>query len=611
MTKERKIEPALYGTLDGRTMTQVGVKHNRHKVLAGWSLLAGSVLWSAWRTYSFSFRATKATSLHTNKIEWPSCGDGYECGRLLVPLNYQDETRGYANLSIARLLAKSATDKIGSLFVNPGGPGASGVQFLYQAGPALAEITDNRYDIISWDPRGVGGSSPTVDCYESQTAQDIAFSHTNAKIGFEARNLSDPIDRAVYTQQALKADAENAVIAELCLNRTGETLRYFGTASVVRDLELLSRVIEGPEKPVNLWGFSYGAVIGGYFVNMFPHRVGRIVLDSGANPEVWANVGIYKWNNWDIADAGKTYTNFLKACEDAGPARCALNTNNTSTAPEIRKAVEKFINDLYERPLPVPLGKQPYVLTSGLVRKLLFSGMYRPRAWAALAEKLAAGIRGDGAPILDSMLSPIELDATKKATPANAGEAVFCTDGPEFGGLGDVDPRKAIEAIVEQNVIAYERISPEFASIEVNMCHLWKPRAVERFTGPFNRTDLANDILVIGNTADPINPLKGTHSVNKLIRQSHLIIQDGSGHCSIAMASPCTGKALRAYFLDGVLPPHGLVCDTVEQLFPEAGVTIEARTWLHPSSVLSEADVRLAENMRSLGQALEPFVGLR
>jgi hypothetical protein len=92
--------------------------------------------------------------------------------------------------------------------------------------------------------------------------KDIAFSHTYQDVGFEARNLSDPVDRAVYAQQVRKADAENAVIAQLCLNRTGEALRHVGTATVVRDLELLSRVIEGPEKLVNFWGFSYGTVVG-------------------------------------------------------------------------------------------------------------------------------------------------------------------------------------------------------------------------------------------------------------------------------------------------------------------------------------------------------------
>lgn len=96
-------------------------------------------------------------------------------------------------------------------------------------------------------------------------------------------------------------------------------------------------------------------------------------------------------------------------------------------------------------------------------------GMYRPRTWTTLAEHLAAGMEGNGAPILDGILSAIELDPSNKATTVKSGEAVFCTDGPEFGGLGDVDPRKAVEAIVEQNVLAYERISPQFASLEVSI----------------------------------------------------------------------------------------------------------------------------------------------
>ncbi|KAG8734351.1 hypothetical protein FRC12_018548 [Ceratobasidium sp. 428] len=191
----------------------------------------------------------------TDKIQWSACGDGYECGRLLVPLDYQNKTSGYANLSVGRLLAKNTTSRLGSLFVNPGGPGGSGLSFLYRAGPALAELLDDRYDIVSWDPRGINGTTPGVDCFASQTAQDIAFAHTNTDVGFEARNLSDPIDRAVYAQQVRKADAENAVIAELCLNRTGKALHHVGTATVARDLELLSRVIEGPETPVNFWGF--------------------------------------------------------------------------------------------------------------------------------------------------------------------------------------------------------------------------------------------------------------------------------------------------------------------------------------------------------------------
>ncbi|KAG9074210.1 hypothetical protein FRC06_010842, partial [Ceratobasidium sp. 370] len=380
-----------------------------------------------------------------------------------VPLDYQNETLGHADLAVGRLLAKNATARLGSLFVNPGGPGGSGMSFLYRAGPALATLLDDRYDIVSWDPRGINGTTPGVDCFASQTAQDIALAHTYTDIGFEARNLSDPIDRAVYTQQVRKADAENAAIAELCLNRTGEALRHVGTATVVRDLELLSRVIEGPETPVNFWGFSYGTVVGSYFVNMFPHRVGNVAIDGVVDPVLWATTGAYEWGKWDLVDTERAYSNFLRACADAGPTRCALSTNETSTASAIRKAVDKFLADLYERPLPVPFGEQPSILTSGMVRNLMFTNMYRPRGWTTLAEQISAAMHGNGAPIANAVLNTVQLNTTVKAQTALAIEAVTCVDGPD---LRDVDPRKAIEVIVEENVVTYEKVSTHFTGIE-------------------------------------------------------------------------------------------------------------------------------------------------
>ena len=107
-----------------------------------------------------------------------------------------------------------------------------------------------------------------MDCFYSQTAQDLFDAHTHNEVGLEGRNLSDPIDLAVFTANVRKADATNAVLAKLCTDTSGETLSHVGTATVVRDLEYLSRIIEGDDAPVNFWGFSYGTAIGSYFVNM-------------------------------------------------------------------------------------------------------------------------------------------------------------------------------------------------------------------------------------------------------------------------------------------------------------------------------------------------------
>ncbi|KAG8680216.1 hypothetical protein FRC08_016451, partial [Ceratobasidium sp. 394] len=276
MGNEKQLEEAVIHEVDNQRSSCI-----KRKVAVAGLLVVALGHWTLGGSRTIGCRHhAKAPIPSPDKIEWSTCGDGYECGRLLVPLDYQNETSGHANLSVGRLLAKNTTARLGSLFINPGGPGGSGLSFLYRAGPALAELLDDRYDIVSWDPRGINGTTPGVDCFASQTAQDLALAHTYTDIGFEARNLSDPIDRAVYTQQVRKADAENAVVAELCLNRTGEALRHVGTATVVRDLELLSRVIEGPETPVNFWGFSYGTVVGEYFVNMFPHRVGNVAIDG-------------------------------------------------------------------------------------------------------------------------------------------------------------------------------------------------------------------------------------------------------------------------------------------------------------------------------------------
>ncbi|KAG8707413.1 hypothetical protein FRC09_001837 [Ceratobasidium sp. 395] len=560
------------------------------KMIIGWVFLCALVYWS-----TREYLRNEASGPRTDKIEWSVCGDGFECGRLLVPLDYKNESLGHANLSVGRLLARNRTARLGSLFVNPGGPGNSGLEFLYRAGSGLAELLDNRYDIVSWNPRGVNGTTPTVDCYASQTDQDIAFAHTSVDTGFEARNLSDPIDRAVYAQQVRKADAENAVIVELCLNRSGEALRYVGTDSVVRDLELLSRVIEGPEKPVNFWGFRY-------FINVFPHRVGKVILDGVVDPLLWSTVPAYQWGKWDLADAESAYTNFLEACASAGPERCALRLTQDTTSFTIRQRVEKLIHDLYERPLPVPAGEQPYIVTSGMVRELIFNSMYHPRKWPVLAEQLADVMRGDGRLALSAILNKIELDTRKKPWTDWAGNAVRCVDGPDISHL---DPHQLIEDTIEENVFMYERTTRHFAARRVLMCHHWKVRNPERFVGPFNSTILANNILIIGNVVDPMTPLVNARVLNRMLPQSRLIIQNGTGHCSYAMASLCIGRAIRRYLLEGVSPPNGVVCDTNEQLFPEISRHAGDKTGSVHGTILLDQDAKLVSMLQNFGRAMD------
>ncbi|KAF8522995.1 TAP-like protein-domain-containing protein [Gautieria morchelliformis] len=537
-------------------------------------------------------------------INWSPCGDNIDCGRLSVPLDYHNANLGTANLAVARYRATNTTARLGTLFTNPGGPGGSGVSYVYRAGPRISGVVDGRYDIVSWDPRGINGTTPRVDCFYSQTAQDLYHAHTHYEMGLEGRNLTDPIDLAVFAANVHKADATNAALAKLCSDTSGEALTHVGTVTVVRDLEYLSRIIEGDDSPVNFWGFSYGTAIGSYFVNMFPNRVGRVIIDGVVDPVIWANSYSNEWFKYDLVDTDRAFEHFLHACQTAGPQRCAL-ASDKSTSKSIGTRVDKFLSDIYDYPLPVDKAKRPGALTSGMVRGYIFTSMYGPRTWPDLAANLAAAIDGNGTAIMDLAQEDVELDTSVKARTAQAISAVTCVDTPAYPA--NVDTAAVVKKNIDEAVLTYELTSKRFASLELDMCHHWTPRETERFTGPFN-SSLSNQVLIIGNTADPITPVANAKAVNQLLQNdSRLLIQDGSGHCSTAMASLCTGKIIQNYLFEGRLPPNGMVCPTNETLFPPTENVTNLNPWT-TAGVLDIDDQRLLENLKGLGEEMGPFL---
>ncbi|TDL24013.1 alpha/beta-hydrolase [Rickenella mellea] len=595
-------EAASWNALEHRSTRKNGKKTLVAAVLA---LICWAV-WFKWNLFDRALMACRSTQDASGGIKWRTCGDNIECGRLEVPLDYFNESAGTASLALARYLATNKTARLGTLLTNPGGPGGSGVNFIHRASQKISELLDGRYDIVSWDPRGINGTTPRVDCFDSQTEQDIFFANTHQEILPEARNLSDPIDLAVFKSQLRSADARNEVYAKLCIKNSGDALKHVGTATVVRDLDRIYRVLEGDQKAINFWGFSYGTAVGSYLVNMFPDRVGHVVIDGVVDPDMWANMNAHKWFKYDFVDTEKDLNNFYTACAEAGSERCAL-ASNSSTAKSISKDVDKLIEKIYDHPLPVPHVSRPGILTSSMIRGLIFTYLYRPRDWPELASVLSSAIKGDGAPILEKVIQKVEFNTTIPAKTAAAIHAVTCVDTPSFDG---VDKDAAFEDLVDEIVIAWKDVSPHFGSIEIDMCHHWSVRETERFTGPFNHT-LSNEILIIGNTADPITPLANAKSVNNMLGDSsRLIIQDGSGHCSLAMASLCTAKALKGYFLEGKLPPNGLICPTDEKLFPPPPANAsDTMVWLQEmQETLSEEDLKLLDNIKELGQDLAPFV---
>ncbi|KAF8314514.1 alpha/beta-hydrolase [Clavulina sp. PMI_390] len=553
-----------------------------------------------------------ASRLPTPKgpIDWTECRKGYECGTLQVPLDYHNTTKGNITLAVGRYLATSKQEeRLGSIFVNPGGPGGSGLSFMYRAGPQLSEIFDGRYDIVSWDPRGLNNSSPRIDCFPDKRTQDI-FDLENG-IELQVGNLSTVSAQESLRAQLYRAHAQNTLIAELCDEHVGEFLNYVSTTAVVRDLEFFASVLEGKDAPVNYAGFSYGTAIGAYFVNMFPDRVGRVLIDGVVEPESWANEAEYLWGPRDYQDAEKAFGDFATGCIQAGPERCALASYAT-TARQLNALIREAVDDLLIRPLPVLDALRPGLLTATDVKSAIFSAMYKPRGWTGLAKKLAALLLGDGAPFLSAAQSGLNLsDTTSRQSTTYGINAVTCTDGAPL--VGKYTAEEAVQHALDAAIKTYETTTTLFSGLEVETtCFSWRATASERYTGPWN-SSLANPILVIGNTADPICPVANAKQVNEYLPDSRLIVQDGPGHCSLAQTSLCTGKVLREYFIDGKLPPNGKICPVTEILFPPkspAGnlTTDELSAWAlaeDEERSFDESDLALLKKLKAFGEAAQ------
>ncbi|KAG8774827.1 hypothetical protein FRC12_001794 [Ceratobasidium sp. 428] len=278
-------------------------------------------------TYRQAFHRFAARS---ENITWGVCesvnNTNRQCGRFDVPLDYQNLTAGKASLAVARYFA-TAQPKLGTLFLNPGGPGESGVDLILGPGAELISRYGNgQYDLVSWDPRGIGQTHPRADCFVSGTEEKAFWNGTIPGTGLEARgNFTDQTDLDAFYAQEPEVDKLLVELGQRCLQYSPDTFQYVGTAAAVRDMVALHDYFEGPDKPLDYWGFSYGTVIGIYFVNMFPDRVGRVIIDGVVDPVFWANRPPHEFWARSTESADEAADGFVKACAMAGPITVPLH----------------------------------------------------------------------------------------------------------------------------------------------------------------------------------------------------------------------------------------------------------------------------------------------
>ncbi|KAG8744376.1 hypothetical protein FRC10_010263 [Ceratobasidium sp. 414] len=540
-------------------------------------------------------------------ITWEACDpDGPAvCGRFEVPLDYANEAAGKASLVVARYPATKGP-KIGTLFLNPGGPGGSGVDFILGSAEKIMTTVGGKYDLVSWDPRGVGFTHPRADCFATGTEENAFWEGTIPRAGLEARgNFTDPADLKAFYDQVPEVDTLLKDLGQKCLAYSPDTFQYVGSAATVRDLVALHDYLEGSDKPIDYWGFSYGTVIGIYFVNMFPSRVGRVVIDGVVDPTYWANRPAHEIWSINAESTDEALTGFVQACAAAGPDNCAIAAVG-STADSLREGIRQLLDLAYDYKKAAGATAQ---FGSAQLRSLLFQGMYQPTGWPKLATTLmtywdflsqnsAATKRSLPLPHTENVergfIPTRNVDVQARQDPqANSDpapvysiQAITCADAVD---AGNTTTQMVFDEMVRVTRDVSQMFGPSWG-IAGFYCHHWPVRAVERFTGPWNNK-LSNPILVIGkspshlsnpvltdghagNEADPITPFRSAKAVADALGESAVLVeQDDYGHASLAMHSDCTFKILENYFLNNQLPSTDQFCGTNQILFPGPGVT--------------------------------------
>ncbi|MFM9448843.1 alpha/beta hydrolase [Streptomyces acidiscabies] len=473
-------------------------------------------------------KATPAelSSYYGQKLRWRSCGvPGFECTTMKAPLDYAKPARGDVRLAVARKKATGPGKRLGSLLVNPGGPGGSAVGYLQQyAGLGYPAPVRARYDMVAVDPRGVARSEP-VECLDGR-AMD-AYTQTDTTPDDQRET-----DALVGAYQKF---------AEGCGADAPKLLRHVSTVEAARDMDILRAALGDPK--LTYVGASYGTFLGATYAGLFPDRVGRLVLDGAMDPSLTAR----QMNLDQTAGFETAFQSFAKDC--VRHPGCPLS----GTPAQVGAGLKAFFRRLDARPIPTgdadgrKLGEA--LATTGVI-----AAMYDESAWEQLREALSSAIReNDGAGLLVLADSYYERDSTGRyANLMSANAAVNCLDLPSAYSTPD-EVRAALPA--------FEKASPVFgegmgwASLT---CAYWPVGA----TGTPHRITAQGSapILVVGTVRDPATPYRWAESLAGQLSAGHLLTYDGDGHTAYGRGSGCIDLAINAYLLTGAVPARGKRC---------------------------------------------------
>ncbi|MFQ6172233.1 alpha/beta hydrolase [Oryzobacter sp. R7] len=461
-------------------------------------------------------------AFYGQRLAWSDC-EGAECTRLRVPVDYDAPNGETIELAVVRVPAKRPSSRLGSLVVNPGGPGGSGVDYARGADFIVGAGVRQAYDIVGFDPRGVQRSAP-IDC--------VSDRDLDAFLG------GDPTPDDAAEQQQLAAAARS--FAQGC-GRSGALVGHVSTVEVAKDMDVL-RAALGEEK-LTFLGKSYGTFLGTTYADLFPAQVGRMVLDGVIAPDLTAaEVNLGQAQGFEQATRA-----WAAYCVEEGDCPFGRSVDR------VMEGLRTFLASVDENPLPRTGDGAVPRLTEGWATLGIAAAMYDQGKWQSLVDALRQGLDGDGTALMQ--LANQYADRNPGGQYAgNIMEAIYavnCLDKPEDADLAE-RRRLADEAV--ETAPTWGR----FLMWSTLPCGTWptpatgEPRTVS--------AEGAAPIVLIGTTRDPATPYQWAVRLREQLASASLITFDGDGHTAYTRSNSCVDEAVDAYYLEGTQPRDGLRC---------------------------------------------------
>jgi pimeloyl-ACP methyl ester carboxylesterase len=468
-------------------------------------------------------------------IKWTLCGNlegnDLECSSINVPVDQFDD-RNSSNktfsIPLARLRGSKRATK--NIIVNPGGPGGSGIGWLYRKGIATQKIAGDNFHILSFDPRGVNSSRPQATCYtdnETSNWRSIKLSY-------------DP------PQDGPRLHPWTSNYVQACVDTMGEYGSYINTPQTAADMNSILDAIG--QKNMIYWGFSYGSLLGQTYATLFPNRSERVIIDGIVNQFYWYNEPLER----DFEDTEKVLSGFFNECAKA-QGNCPLNEfGNTHEA--LTENVTNFLQTLKEDPMPIYINKTVYGLIdyNTIWLRAIFPALYKPDSWYMVADIISQLMKGNAT----AALLAFGLGDDDKSLAMEHGRIIHSNDGAA-GKVHWPEKKKEVlemlQPIWNSSSFAVVQMEEYFVKAQwlIPKTHSFVPRRGVRTLNP---------LLILSTTYDPICPLSSALVARDSFVDSRLIEITGYGHCSSSIPSSCLVPHLRAFLNSGTMPEKDIEC---------------------------------------------------